>query len=118
MDDVEIFTKDIPGWTVISEGKLTVALDLTLTEELKAEGVAREFINRVQNIRKEKNFDLTDRITIQIEQNSPFEKQLMNNNSYISEEVLSDEIEIVISLATFEEIEIDEERFKVGIAKK
>ena len=118
LDDVEIFTKDIPGWTVISEGKLTVALDLTLTEELKAEGVAREFINRVQNIRKEKNFDLTDRITIQIEQNSPFEKQLMNNNSYISEEVLSDEIEIVISLATFEEIEIDEERFKVGIAKK
>src|SRR5690606_13827229 len=59
LDDVEIFTKDIPGWTVASEGKLTVALDLTLTDELKAEGVAREFINRIQNLRKEQYFELT-----------------------------------------------------------
>ncbi len=115
LNDVEIFTKDIPGWTVASEGKLTVALDLTLTEELKAEGVAREFINRIQNLRKDKNFDLTDRITIQIEENSPFEAELINNNQYISEEVLSDKIEIVNSLSNFNEIEIDDIKFKVFV---
>ncbi len=108
LDDVEIFTKDIPGWTVTSEGKLTVALDLTLTDELKAEGVAREFINRVQNLRKEKEFELTDRITISLEENSPFEKEIVNNQTYISAEVLSDKIEIVNSLSNFDEIEIDE----------
>ena len=115
LDDVEIFTKDIPGWTVASEGKLTVALDLTLTDELKAEGVAREFINRIQNLRKEQNFELTDRITIKIEENSPFEAELINNNLYISEEVLSDKIEIVNSLSVFNEIEIDEIKFKVSV---
>ena len=117
LDDVEIFTKDIPGWTVTSEGKLTVALDLTLTDELKAEGVAREFINRVQNLRKEKEFDLTDRITIRLEVNNPFEKEIMNNQTYISAEVLSDKIEIVNSLSNFDEIEIDELKFKVEVQK-
>ena len=117
LEDVEIFTKDIPGWTVASEGRMTVALDLTLTEELKSEGIAREFINRVQNIRKDKDFDLTDRISIQLEENSPFEKDLTNNSSYIFEEVLSDKIEIVNSLSNFDEIEIDETKFKVNINK-
>ena len=117
LDDVEIFTKDIPGWTVTSEGKLTVALDLTLTDELKAEGVAREFINRVQNLRKEKEFDLTDRITIRLEENNPFEKEIINNQTYISAEVLSDRIEIVNSLSNFDEIEIDELKFKVEVQK-
>ena len=116
-DDVEIFTKDIPGWTVASEGKMTVALDLTITDELKAEGIAREFINRVQNLRKDKGFDLTDRITIQVEANSPFEKELINNQLYISEEVLSDKIEIVNSLSNFDEIEIDEVKFKLLVNK-
>ncbi len=117
LDDVEIFTKDIPGWTVTSEGKLTVALDLTLTAELRAEGVAREFINRVQNLRKEKNFDLTDRISIKLEADSPFEKEILDNNAYISAEVLSDRIEIVNSLPNFDEIEIDELKFKVEVQK-
>ncbi|MBW8361771.1 MAG: isoleucine--tRNA ligase [Kaistella sp.] len=115
--DVEIFTKDIPGWTVASEGKMTVALDLTLTDELKSEGIAREFINRVQNLRKEKNFDLIDRISIQIENNSPFEKELQNNNQYISAEVLSDKIEIVNSLSVFDTIEIDEVQFNINVEK-
>ncbi|UFK96905.1 isoleucine--tRNA ligase [Kaistella faecalis] len=116
-DDVEIFTKDIPGWTVANEGKMTVALDLTITDELKAEGIAREFINRVQNLRKDKDFDLTDRITIQVEANSPFEKELINNQLYISEEVLSDKIEIVNSLSNFDEIEIDDVKFKLLVNK-
>ena len=118
LDDVEIFTKDIPGWTVTSEGKLTVALDLTLTEELKAEGIAREFINRIQNLRKEKDFSLTDRVTIRLEAGNPFEKEIINNNAYISAEVLSDRIEIVNSLSNFNEIEIDDIKFNVEVQKK
>ncbi|KIA84435.1 isoleucyl-tRNA synthase [Kaistella solincola] len=117
LDDVEIFTKDIPGWTVASEGKLTVALDLTLTEELKAEGIAREFINRVQNLRKDKNFELTDRISIELQDDCPFKQEIINNKAYISSEVLSDRIEIVNSLSNFDEIEIDEVTFKVQVQK-
>ncbi len=118
VEDVEISTKDIPGWTVASEGKTTVALDLVLTEELKAEGVAREFINRVQNLRKDKDFELTDRISIQLEESCPFRQEFINNEAYISSEVLSDEIEFVNSLSNFDEIEIDEKQFQVKIDKK
>ncbi|MFC0345625.1 isoleucine--tRNA ligase [Epilithonimonas hispanica] len=117
-EDVEISTKDIPGWTVASEGKTTVALDLILTDELKSEGIAREFINRVQNLRKEKDFELTDRISIQLEEACPFKGELINNEAYISAEVLSDKIEFVNSLSDFDEIEIDEEKFKVKVDKK
>ncbi|TDX84876.1 isoleucine--tRNA ligase [Epilithonimonas xixisoli] len=117
IEDVEIITTDLPGWAVATEGKITVALDLTLTDELKSEGVAREFINRVQNLRKEKDFDLTDRISIQLEENSPFHKELTNNQAYISAEVLSDKLEFVNSLSNFDEIEIDEEKFKVKVEK-
>lgn len=117
LEDVEISTKDIPGWTVASEGKTTVALDLMITDELKAEGIAREFINRIQNLRKEKDFDLTDRISISLEENCPFKQELINNSQYISAEVLSDKIEFVISLPIFEEIEIEEKKFNVNIEK-
>ena len=117
LEDVEISTKDIPGWTVASEGKTTVALDLTITDELKSEGIAREFINRIQNLRKEKDFDLTDRISIRLEENSPFKTELINNNAYISEEVLCNQIEFVNSLPIFDDIEIDEVKFKVLVNK-
>lgn len=116
-DDVEIFTKDIPGWTVASEGKTTVALDLTITDELKAEGIAREFINRIQNLRKEKDFDLTNRITISLEENNPFRQEFINNEEYICTEVLSDKIEFVNSLPISEEIEIDEVKFNLNVEK-
>lgn len=117
LDDVEISTKDIPGWTVTSDGKTTVALDLTLTEELKSEGIAREFINRIQNLRKDKDFDLTDRILISLEDNSPFIDDIRKNEEYISSEVLSNKIEIVSSLSNFNEIEIDEVNFKINVEK-
>ncbi|KUJ52030.1 isoleucine--tRNA ligase [Chryseobacterium sp. JAH] len=115
--DVEISTKDIPGWTVTSDGKTTVALDLTLTEELKSEGIAREFINRIQNLRKEKYFELTDRISIILEENTPFLEQIKQNEEYISSEVLSNKIEIVSSLSNFNEIDIDDINFKVNVEK-
>jgi len=117
LDDVEISTKDIPAWTVTSDGKTTVALDLTLTEELKSEGIAREFINRVQNLRKDKDFDLTDRIVISLEEHSPFIDDIRKNEEYISSEVLSNKIEIVSSLSNFNEIEIDEVNFKINVEK-
>jgi isoleucyl-tRNA synthetase len=117
LEEVEISTKDIPGWTVISDNKLTVALDLTLTEELKAEGIAREFVNRVQGIRKEKDFDLTDRILVEIEDECQFKNEILDNKNYISAEVLSDEIKVVNSLSNFENIEIDDIKFKINVNK-
>ena len=115
IDDVEILTKDIPGWTVTSEGRITVALDLTITDELRAEGVAREFVNRVQNLRKDKDFDLMDRISIQLEENNPFKSEINANNSYISAEVLANNIEFVDSLSQADEIEINDVYFKINI---
>ena len=64
---MEIISEDIPGWQVANDGRLTVALDITVTDELKYEGIAREFVNRIQNIRKENGYDVTDKITVQIE---------------------------------------------------
>lgn len=115
IDDVEILTKDIPGWTVTSEGRITVALDLTVTDELRAEGVAREFVNRVQNLRKDKDFDLMDRISIHLEENNPFKSEINANNSYISTEVLANNIEFVDSLSQADEIEINDVYFKINI---
>ena len=115
IDDVEILTKDIPGWTVTSEGRITVALDLTVTDELRAEGVAREFVNRVQNLRKDKDFDLMDKISIQLEENNPFKSEINANNSYISAEVLANNIEFVDSLSQADEIEINNVYFKINI---
>ncbi|WP_294278401.1 isoleucine--tRNA ligase [uncultured Chryseobacterium sp.] len=117
LDDVEISTKDIPGWTVTSDGKTTVALDLKLTDELKSEGIAREFINRIQNLRKDKDFELTDRIIISVEEHTPFLNDIMKNKEYISSEVLSNEIKTAPSLENFNEIEIDEVSFKINIQK-
>jgi isoleucyl-tRNA synthetase len=118
LEDAEISTKDIPGWTVFSEGKITVALDLTITEELKSEGIAREFVNRIQNLRKEKDFDLTDRISLQIEENCPLKQELIHNHQYIVNEVLSDKLELVNSLENYDEIEIEEIVFKVNVEKQ
>ena len=115
IDDVEILTKDIPGWTVTSEGRITVALDLTVTDELRAEGVAREFVNRIQNLRKDKDFDLMDRISIQLEENNPFKSEINANNSYISAEVLANNIEFANSLSQADEIEINDVYFKINI---
>ena len=118
LDDAEISTKDIPGWTVISEGKTTVALDLTITEELKSEGISREFVNRIQNLRKDNNFDLTDKISLELEENCPFMKELIHNQQYILNEVLSDKLDFVNSLNNYFEIEIDEVPFKVNVIKR
>ena len=118
LNDVEILAKDIPGWTITSQGKITVALDLTISDELKSEGIAREFINRVQNLRKDKDFDLMDKISIQLENSCPFKTQIEENLEYISSEVLADKIEFTAPLSSYDEIEIDEVKFKINITKQ
>jgi isoleucyl-tRNA synthetase len=119
--DVEISAEDIPGWSVASKGSLTVALDITITEELQKEGNARELINRVQNIRKESNFELTDRIFVQIQQDGlPDEIRNAVNDfrNYICGEILADSIDWVSGLQEGTEIEVNEVMLKVAVTKK
>ncbi len=93
--DVEISSEDIPGWTVASKGSLTVALDVTLTPDLEAEGNAREFVNRIQKIRKDQGFDLTDRIEVKVAAVNGMKNSLAQFKDYICAEILADKLEIV-----------------------
>ena len=109
MEDVEITTDDIPGWLVASEGGLTVALDITLTEELKGEGVARELVNRIQNMRKDSGFEVTDRIEIKIKNTPAISSAVEANKIYICAEVLADSLELVERTTGGTFVEIDAE---------
>ena len=115
IEDVEILTEDIPGWLVASEGAITVALDVTLTDELRNEGNAREFVNKVQNLRKDKDFQVLDRIKVSVVKNKTFESTLKHFKDYISNEILAKEIELVESLSEFDEVELNEEILKVKV---
>ncbi|QZT36001.1 isoleucine--tRNA ligase [Halosquirtibacter xylanolyticus] len=95
LEDVEIMSEDIPGWLVANEGALTVALDITVTEELREEGIAREFINRIQNIRKESDFDVTDKVVITIQRHENLNSALENFTDYISKQTLATELNLV-----------------------
>jgi len=113
LEDVEIQTEDVPGWLVASEGGLTIALDINLTEELKQEGIAREFINKIQNIRKESNFEVTDRIVLKIQKHDFYNLAVANFKDYISNQTLASELVMVDLLAdensTLVEIDTDVE---------
>jgi isoleucyl-tRNA synthetase len=113
--DVEILSEDIPGWLVASEGAITVALDVKITDELRNEGTAREFVNKVQNIRKDKNFQVLDRIRVSVIKNKTFELALSQFKDYISNEILAKEILLVDTLSDFEEVELNEEVLKVKV---
>ena len=93
--DVEIFSEDIPGWLVANEGKLTVALEVTVTEELKREGIARELVNRIQNIRKSSGFEITDKINIVLSKNPDTDGAVNEYNTYICNQVLGTSLELV-----------------------
>lgn len=115
-DDVEIISEDIPGWLVANEGRLTIALDITITDELRKEGIARELVNRIQNLRKAKDFEITDRINIELSSNPLFDAAITEFSNYIKGQVLADNI--VISDRKFdEEIEIDEQPLSISIQK-
>mgnify|MGYP005836666551 FL=1 len=95
LEDVEILSEDIPGWLVANEGRYTVALDITITEELRMEGIARELINRVQNIRKDSGFEVTDKIRIKIQKHDKLNKAIEVHKNYISTQTLAREIILV-----------------------
>lgn len=109
-DDVEITSEDIPGWLVATQGKLTVALDITISPELREEGIARELVNRIQNLRKEKEFEVTDRIELKIQGNSLINSAINNNLNYICSETLAESLEVVegINNPDAVKIEVDE----------
>ena len=114
--DVEIQTEDIPGWLVASEGALTVALDVTLTDALRQEGNAREFVNKVQNLRKDKDFKVLDRIKVKVIANDMLKEAIVNFHDYIANEILANEIAVVDTLDNFDELEYNEETIKVLVA--
>lgn len=116
--EVEIAAEDIPGWSVASKGTLTVALDIVLSEDLKQEGDARELVNRIQNIRKENGFDLTDRIFVKLLESDGFKQSIIKFNDYICREILADNIEWVSTLPDGVEIEINETMLKLAVTKK
>lgn len=106
-EDVEINSQDIPGWQVTNEGKLTVALDTTINEDLREEGIAREFINRIQNIRKEKGFEVTDRIDLKVLEHASIRSSLINNKDYICAETLAANLDLVDRLDGEETVNIE-----------
>lgn len=121
LNDVEIAAEDIPGWSVASKGSLTVALDITITDALQKEGNARELINRVQNIRKESGFELTDRIFVQIQQDGlPTDIQNAVNDfkNYICGEILADNIDFLPVVTNGIEIEVNDALLKIAVTKK
>ncbi len=116
--DVEITAEDIPGWSVANKGSLTVALDITITEELQNEGNARELINRIQNIRKESGFELTDRIFVALHDNAALKPSINQYNDYICREILADGITWLPELQYGTDIEVNEIPLKISITKK
>jgi isoleucyl-tRNA synthetase len=112
-DDVEIISEDIPGWLVANEGRLTVALDIMVTEDLKKEGLARELVNRIQNLRKSNGYDITDKIAVTVLSSDEMDGVIKEYGSYIANQVLAVSVELsdVVSDAT----ELDFEDFKVSV---
>ena len=116
--EVEISSEDIPGWTVANKGSLTVALDVTVTPELEAEGNAREFVNRVQKIRKDNGFDLTDRVEIKVLAPGGLKDSLAQFKTYICAEILADKLEFVPEIQDGIELDINDVLLNVIVSKK
>ena len=115
--DAEISSEDIPGWLVANAGALTVALDITLTPELIEEGNAREFISQLQKMRKEKGFEITDKINVSYSGGNGLGLSLINYKAYICAEILAESLEKQENLREFEEITVNEILLKVLIQK-
>jgi len=117
VDDVEIVAEDVPGWQVANIGALTVALDITISEELKQEGISRELVNRIQNMRKDQGLEVTDKIKVQVENHPYVSDALKNNLSYICAEILADSLELVNELDGGEVVNINEHDLMILIKK-
>ncbi len=117
LEDVEISSQDIPGWLVANANGITVALDITLTEELINEGIARELVNRIQNLRKDSGFEVTDKIKVHLQNHVSLEKAIKDNEQYIKSETLTDSLELVNDVSNGIEIEFDEIKTRILISK-
>ena len=115
--DVEIFSEDIPGWLVANEGKLTVALEVTVTDELKREGIARELVNRIQNIRKSSGFEITDKIAIVLSKNPNTDDAINEYNTYICNQVLANSLVLADEVENGTEISFDDFSLYVNVTK-
>ncbi|KQN38253.1 isoleucine--tRNA ligase [Pedobacter sp. Leaf41] len=115
--DVEIIAEDIPGWQVTNLGSLTVALDVTISEELKQEGIARELVNRIQNLRKELNFEVTDRIKVALQNDNLVKAAVAKNKGYICAEILADELELTGEAFSSNKITIDDVELSISVTK-
>lgn len=107
VEDVEITVEDIPGWLVAAENNLTVALDITLTEDLKQEGVARDIVNRLQNLRKDRDYELTDRILVKIKPVEGLNQAVQSNFNYICTEILAEKLELTEAIEESKAVEIE-----------
>jgi len=116
-EDVEITSQDIEGWLVANEGALTVALDITLTEDLRKEGIARELVNRIQNLRKDSGFEVTDRIKVTLQKDDKIVEAVHSNLEYIKTETLTEELEIIDQVNNGVEIIFDDVNTKLFIKK-
>jgi isoleucyl-tRNA synthetase len=117
-EDMEVFTDEIPGFEIANKGSLTVALDITISHELKMEGDAREFVNKVQNIRKENGFALTDRINVEVLENAEAQPSLIRYKDYICAEILADSLAFMTVLDSGTEIDVNNAILKVNVLKK
>ena len=115
--DVEIYSEDIPGWLVANEGRLTVALEVTITEALRREGIARELVNRIQNIRKNSGFEITDKIKVVLSKNSLTDDAVNEYNTYICNQVLATSLTLADEVTDAVELELDDCTLHVNVTK-
>lgn len=117
LEDVEIASQDIEGWLVANANGVTVALDITLTEALKREGIARELVNRIQNIRKDSGFEVTDKVVVKLVREASLQAAVAANAEYIKSETLTDSLEFVDTMENGTEIEFDDVKTKIEVSK-
>lgn len=117
LEDIEIMTEDIPGWLVMSEAGTTVALDITIDEGLRFEGIARELVNRIQNLRKDSGLEVTDRINLKVLANENLEEAVSKNKDYITSETLAESLELVNNLSNGLEVSFDDINTQIALEK-
>jgi len=115
--EVEIFSEDIPGWVVANEGTLTVAMDTVVTDELRREGIARELVSKIQNIRKSSGFEITDKINVMVAKNDSTNDAINEYNAYICNQVLANSLQIVDEVSDATTLEFDGFTLDVNVVK-
>jgi isoleucyl-tRNA synthetase len=116
-DDVEIISEDIPGWLVANEGNLTIALDITVTDDLRKEGLARELVNRIQNIRKNNGYEITDQIHVAVSSSKEADEAIRDYAAYIRKQVLAESLNVVDGQVDGVTLDFDEFELSVKIKK-